>query len=151
MGRGCHISRPWKHGFQVIWGGARCSGGKEAEARIIIWRNFLIVQSALRWYPGFVLKSSFRCVVWKLRDFFFSIVMLTQGQLGSGETRMCAGLVTQSIVGVLLSSSSAEVGSWVARFNYLEVTGRCCDLKLERGYRSEPGKQRNRRANCRRK
>ena len=26
-----------------------------------------------------------------------------------------------------------------ARFNYLEVTGRCCDLKLESSYRSEPG------------
>lgn len=26
-----------------------------------------------------------------------------------------------------------------ARFNYLEVTGRCCDLKLERSYRPEPG------------
>ena len=34
--------------------------------------------------------------------------MLTQGQLGSGETRMCAGLVLESIVGVLLSSSSAR-------------------------------------------
>lgn len=44
----------------------------------------------------------------EVKRFFFSIVMLTQGQLGSGETRMCAGLVLESIVGVLLSSSSAR-------------------------------------------
>ena len=34
--------------------------------------------------------------------------MLTQGQLGRGEARMCAGLVLESIDGVLLSSSSAR-------------------------------------------
>ena len=34
--------------------------------------------------------------------------MLTQGQLGRGETRMCAGLALESNDGVLLSSSFAR-------------------------------------------
>ena len=125
--------------------------GREAEARIIIWRNFLIVQSALRWYPGFVLKSRFRCVVWKLGD-FFPIVMLTQGQLGRGETRMCAGLALESNDGVLLSSSFAR---WDLEWQPDLITWRSPEGAVIWSWRGATdqslGKQRNRRPNCRRK
>ena len=125
--------------------------GRDAEAGIIIWRNLLIVQSALRWYSGFVLKSHFRCVVWKLRDFFL-LLCLAQGQLGRGETRMCAGLVLESIEGVLLSSSSARRDlEWQPDL----ITWRSLEgavIWSRRGAADQSlGKHRNRRPKCRKK
>lgn len=88
--------------------GGGCSGGEGGRSQDYHLEKFSYCSVSSEMISRLCSKIQFQMCCLEVKRFFFSIVMLTQGQLGSGETRMCAGLVLESIVGVLLSSSSAR-------------------------------------------
>lgn len=88
----------------------------------------------------FAVKFSFRCTVWKLGGFFL-LICLAQGQPGRGETGVCAGLVLESIEGVMLTlSSSGRDLEWQPDLiTWRSLEGVLCDLQQERSCSSVLG------------